>query len=161
MINCTFLYNIAIFDNAIVKLFLSKLTAVPDIVQLNPEFGGVLYFQGQNLLINRSVFIGNTGYKGGAIYITSNYFESQQNVVLTESYFKANRGNLGGVINFPMTLNSINALISFCIFIANIARSYKIKFKIKFIVFDKRRRSHFNRIQRSFMFCRDSKLLRF
>ena len=96
---------------------------MPDIVQLNPENGGVLYFQGVNLLINRSVFIGNTGYKGGAIYITTYYFDVLQNIMFTQSCFKANRGSEGGVINFPLNLNSINAVISFCIFISNIAKS--------------------------------------
>ena len=105
-------------------LFLSNITGVPDVVQLNPENGGVLYFQGMNLLINRSVFIGNTGYKGGTIYITSYYFGTAQNILLTENYFKQNRGNVGGVIGFPMNLNAFDAVISFCIFVSNIGKSY-------------------------------------
>ena len=121
--NCTFLYNTAIFDIAIVNLFLSGITGVPDIVQLNSENGGVLYFNGLDLFIKHSVFIGNTGFKGGAIYTTLYYFENLQNVFITECYFKGNRGNEGGVINFPNTLYAINVLVSFCVFFSNIAKS--------------------------------------
>ena len=123
VINSTFSKNIAIFEQSIIDLFLSQITAVPDIVQLNPENGGVLYFQGANLFINQSFFNENTGYKGGAIYISEYAYDITQNVLISESYFKANRGGTGGVINFPVTLVSINALIIFCIFNGNIAKS--------------------------------------
>jgi len=61
-------------------MFLSNELGVSDIAQLNPENGGILYFEGVNMLINRSCFIGSTGFKGGAIYVTSYALEINQNV---------------------------------------------------------------------------------
>lgn len=121
--NSTFINNTAIFDSEIVKLFLSKLTGLPDIAELNPEIGGILYFEGVSLFINRSCFIGGTGFKGGAIYITSNTMDLKQNVLIFESYFKKNRGNVGGAINFSVNLKMIDAIINFCLFISNLGKS--------------------------------------
>ena len=123
IINSTFSRNIAIFDQSIIDLFLSKITGVPDVVQLNPENGGILYFQGANLYINQSFFSENTGFKGGAIFISEYAYDITQNIIISESYFKANRGNTGGVIDFPLTLVSLNAVMIFCIFNGNIAKS--------------------------------------
>ena len=99
------------------------MTTLPDIAQINPEIGGVLFFAGVNLFINISVFIGNTGFKGGAIYITTYDSNIIQNILIFESYFKGNRGNVGGAINFCINLISINAVISFCIINANLGKS--------------------------------------
>ena len=123
MSNSTFINNSAIFDILIVQQFLSKVTGLPDIVQLNPELGGTLSFQGLNLIVNRSCFIGGTGFKGGAIYVNSYVTDIHQNVLISECYFKANRGNVGGAINFSINLKTIDAVIAFCIFVANIGKS--------------------------------------
>ena len=109
-------------------MFLSNELGVSDIAQLNPENGGILYFEGVNMLINRSCFIGSTGFKGGAIYVTSYALEINQNVLISESYFKENRGNVGGVINFCINLDWIDAVITFCVFVANLGKSKKNNF---------------------------------
>lgn len=126
LFNSTFINNTAIFSESMIQYFLSNIAGVPDIAQLNPEIGGILYFQGVNLTINVSCFIGGTGCKGGALYITSYSTEIIQNVIITESYFKGNRGNVGGAINFCIDLKIINATIDSCIFVSNIGKSYII-----------------------------------
>lgn len=121
--NSTFINNSAIFDIEIIKLFLSGLTGLPDIAELNPEIGGNVYFSGLRLLINQSVFIGGTGFKGGAIYVTAYSSENYQNVLISDCLFKRNRGNVGGVINFSIFLKWIDAIINSCVFISNIGKS--------------------------------------
>ena len=116
-------------------MFLSNELGVSDIAQLNPENGGILYFEGVNMLINVSCFIGSTGFKGGAIYVTSYALEINQNVLISECYFKENRGNVGGVINFCINLDWIDAVITFCVFVANLGKSKKIIFLILIIFF--------------------------
>ena len=96
---------------------------VSDIAQINPEVGGVLYFQGVSLNVNNSFFEGNTGFKGGALYITPYNSDVQQDILIYESYFKGNRGNVGGAINFSINLKMMEALIAFCIFNANNGKS--------------------------------------
>ena len=97
---------------------------LPDIAQLNPELGGILFFKGLELLINRSCFIGNTGFKGGSIYFSDYYyFEIAQRFVITESYFKGNRGNNGAAIAFSSDLKFFDAVVSFCLFISNYGKS--------------------------------------
>ena len=105
------------------ELFLSDVTGLPDIAELNPEIGGSLSFQGQNMRVNISCFIGGTGFKGGAIYVNSYETDLYQTVLISESYFKGNRGNVGGAINFSINLKWIDAVIAFCIFIANVGKS--------------------------------------
>ena len=114
-------------------MFLSNELGFSDIAQLNPENGGILYFEGVNMLINVSCFIGSTGFKGGAIYVTSYALEINQNVLISECYFKENRGNVGGVINFCINLDWIDAVITFCVFVANLGKSKK---KIFFFFFN-------------------------
>ena len=116
-------------------MFLSNELGFSDIAQLNPENGGILYFEGVNMLINVSCFIGSTGFKGGAIYVTSYALEINQNVLISECYFKENRGNVGGVINFCINLDWIDAVITFCVFVANLGKSKKIIFLILIIFF--------------------------
>lgn len=122
--NSTFINNSAIFDSDIVALFLSGLTGLPDIANLNPELGGALYFAGVSLLINQSFFFGGTGFKGGAVYLTSYASDIKQSAVITECYFQNNRGNLGGAINFSTNLKNIDALIIFGVFFGNIGKSF-------------------------------------
>ena len=126
IINSTFINNIAIFDLSIIELFLSNITNLPDIAQLNPELGGAIDFEGLKLIVNQSFFVGNTGFKGGAIFLNKYYFDFEQNVIISESYFRENRGNNGAAIGFVYTLQSINAIIVDCIFISNFGKSYLI-----------------------------------
>ena len=126
--NSTFINNTGIFDISIVQLFLSKVTGLPDIAELNPEIGGSLSFQGLNMIVNRSCFIGGTGFKGGAIYVNSYVTAIHQNVIISESYFKGNRGNVGGAINFSINLKWIDAVLAFCIFSLNVGKSLEFFF---------------------------------
>lgn len=105
-------------------IFLSNsIVGLTDIAQLNPEFGASVYFKGINLLINISCFKYNTGFKGGAIYITSTSLDIEQSVSIFESYFKGNRGDVGGVINFSIYLQRINSTITSSIFHSNSGKS--------------------------------------
>ena len=72
------------------NLFLTGITGLPDIAQLNAEVGGMLYFAGNSLLVNRSCMIGGTGFKGGAIFVTAYASDITQKFLVTESYFKGN-----------------------------------------------------------------------
>ena len=101
-----------------------------DIAQLNPELGASVYFQGVNMFINRSCFKYNTGFKGGALYITSSALERQQTVSIVESYFKGNRGNVGGGINFSIYLKRINSTIISSIFHSNSGKSIQALYNI-------------------------------
>lgn len=121
--NSSFINNSAIFSVEMERLFLSKITGVDDIAMLNPEVGGNLYFSGIQLTIEKSVFLGGTGFKGGAIYITAYFIEIYQSVLISQSLFKYNRGNIGGVINFSLFLHWIDAVINSCVFISNIGKS--------------------------------------
>ena len=102
---------------------MSGVTSLSDIAQLNPEIGAAIYFQGVTLYVSKTYFLGNTGFKGGAIYITTYPLEANQNVIISECYFYGNRGNVGGAINFCSDLKIIDAVIVFCIFVANIGKS--------------------------------------
>lgn len=97
--------------------------AVDDIAQVNPELGASIYFAGVNLIVNSTYFEGNTGFKGGAIYLTTCPLEIKQNILITESKFNKNRGNFGGAINFSIYLKAIDAIIIYCIFSGNYAKS--------------------------------------
>ena len=121
--NSTFINNTAIFDISIVQLFLSQVTGLPDIAEIGPEIGGSLSFQGVNMVVNSSCFIGGTGFKGGAIYVNSYSTAVHQYVLISECYFKGNRGNAGGAINFSINLKWIDAVVAFCVYIANIGKS--------------------------------------
>lgn len=121
--NSTFINNTAIFDISIVILFLSKVTGLPDIAEIGPEIGGSLSFQGVNMVVNGSCFIGGTGFKGGAIYINSYDTVVLQNVLICNCYFKGNSGNAGGAINFSINLKWIDAVVAFCVYIANVGKS--------------------------------------
>ena len=95
-----------------------------DISQLYPELGASINFQGGILLVNVSVFLNNSGFKGGAIYISSYISEDiRQEVTILHSYFKGNKGNLGGAINLSFTLRNIDIVIFSCIFHSNIEKS--------------------------------------
>ena len=126
--NSTFINNTAIFDISIVQLFLSKVTGLPDIAELNPEVGGSLSFQGVTMVVNRICFMGGTGFKGGAIYVNSYITDVHQYVLISESYFKGNRGNVGGAINFSINLNWIDAVVAFCVYVANVGKSINLYF---------------------------------
>ena len=132
LFNSTFINNTAIIDISIIELFLTNVTGLSDIAQLNPEIGGALSFEGVNMLINMSCFIANMGLEGGAIYVTSYALDVHQYVMISESYFKGNRGNVGGAIDFDINLQWIDAAIVFCVFVANSGKSKKIY--IRFII---------------------------
>lgn len=133
--NSTFINNTAIIDISIIELFMSNITGLPDIAEINPEIGGILYFEGVELLINRSCFIGSMGFKGGAIYVAPYNGEIKQNVLITECCFKKNRGNVGGAINFSVNLKFIDAIVAFTVFASNIGKSKDIIYFEKCLCF--------------------------
>lgn len=104
-----------------------------DIAQLNPEIGGSISFMGKNLIVNKSIFLNGTGFRGGSIYISSLFYYSfnkiQQNVVIVESLFLRNRGNFGGAVFFSKYCIWIDILFIFCIFTENKAFSKKYIFQ--------------------------------
>ena len=124
--NSTFINCSGIFDNSIILLFLSGITGLPDPAELNPEIGGSVSFHGAILEVNRSCFMGSTGFKGGAIYVDAYELPLTQNVLIVESYFKGNKGNVGGAVAFSIGLKWINAVINACIFISNLGKSIYI-----------------------------------
>lgn len=135
--NSTFINNTAIFSQETMKLFFSGLTGLPDIAQVNPEMGGSIFFAGIKLTINQSIFINSTGFLGGALYITKySIFNIKQDVLITECYFKFNRGHQGGTIGFSNSLNMIDALIVFCVFNGNEAKSKNFIKIIKLIFYE-------------------------
>ena len=96
---------------------------VEDISQLYPELGASISFQGGILLVNVSVFLNNTGFKGGAIYVSSYISDDiKQEVTILHSYFKGNRGNLGGAINLSFNLRTIDIVLFSCIFHSNMGK---------------------------------------
>ena len=127
--NSSFSNNIAIFDISIIEAFMSGLTNFPDIAQLNPELGGALDFEGLNLIVNRSFFNGNTGFKGGAIFLNKYYFEFEQKVIIVESYFKENRAFNGAAIGFFDSLKAINAIILDCIISSNFGGAISVAYR--------------------------------
>lgn len=127
--NTTFSNNTSIFSLEIINLFSSGLTGLPDIAQVNQEIGGCFYFAGMKLIANRSIFINSTGFKGGAIFLTHySIANTKQDVMITECYFKLNRGNFGGALSFPQYLQNIDILVIFCVFSGNFGRSKIISF---------------------------------
>lgn len=124
IINSSFINNTSIWSQEIIDLFLSERMGVNDIAQLNPELGAAVYFGGVNLFINKSYFSGNTGFKGGALYLTSYILDIKQNVLISECIFNKNRGNVGGAINFSINLKIIDIAIIWCIFKNNIGKSF-------------------------------------
>lgn len=122
--NCTFMNNTSIVAKEVINLFQSNSMAVSDVAQLNPELGASIYFQGLNLDVRISCFIGNTGFKGGAIYLTNYIQDFLQKIFISHCYFKGNRGNVGAAINFSINLKIIDALIFFCYFHSNIGKSF-------------------------------------
>lgn len=123
MTNCTFLNNTSIVAKDVIDLFNTNYMKVPDIAQINPEIGASIFFQGLNLFINITVFIGNTGFKGGAIYLSDYFWDLHQNVYIVNCYFKGNRGNVGAAINLSIYLKFIDTLLLYCIFHSNIGKS--------------------------------------
>lgn len=99
---------------------------VSDIAQISPELGASVSFQGRVLTVNVSFFFNNTGFKGGAIYVSSySSDEIRQEVTILDSFFKGNRGNVGGAINLSVNLRVIDIVIFSCIFYSNIGKSNK------------------------------------
>ena len=122
LINSSFINNTSINDIITIKIFLSNITGLWDIAQVNSEIGGVLFFKGVNMTLINSTFINNTGFRG-AIYVTIYDSDVKQNIFINSSYFKLNRGNFGGAINFCSYLRNFNASILHSVFIKNVARS--------------------------------------
>ena len=81
---------------------------MPDPAELNPEIGGALYFEGVNLLVNKSSFVGGTGFKGEpSIYVLC--FQCSSKCNHNRMPIQAKPGNVGGAINFSINLKWIDA----------------------------------------------------
>ena len=101
---------------------------VTDVAHIYPELGASIFFAGVDLLLKQSFFSGNTGFKGGSVYVTSCSLDIKQNVLITECLFKKNRGNVGGAINFSVNLKFINAVVAYTVFVSNIGKSIQYIF---------------------------------
>lgn len=121
--NSSFINNTSIWTEEIIQLFESTIMGVTDVSHLYPELGASVFFAGVDLLVDQSYFFGNTGFKGGCIYVTSCILDLKQNVLISETMFKNNRGNVGGAINLSINLKVIDTSIIFCVFQGNNGKS--------------------------------------
>lgn len=96
---------------------------VTDVAHIYPELGASIFFAGVDLFLKQSFFSGNTGFKGGSVYVTSCSLDIKQNVLISESIFEKNRGNVGGAINFSVNLKIIDVTIILSIFKENNGKS--------------------------------------
>lgn len=83
------------------------------------EIGSAFQMKGSHLIVNSSIFKGNSASLGGLFYIQSSIITS----IFENCWFLDNYSFLGGVIYFSSFIEFLNSSISNCYFENNYATS--------------------------------------